>query len=1048
MRKALKLIGFIVSILVLFVVVASAAFYHLVRGGEFRRFLISEIEQQTELKLRLGEADLELGRILGIAFRDVALSESDNLQPAITAERITARVALLPLLERKLIVYELHLRKPTARLVRDKDGKVPLLDRLINLPFLKNNDFQFAVDLRAIKIADGGVDFYEQITDATPSTTRLRDLQLELDRVSGVARGEFLQKLVRPKAEADRPRGPALTFDLRTGVERNGNHTTARARGTLVFPEQLELEKIWLNAETWITDIPASMIQAYAGRLMPVGAISGTLNSRLQVEGLLRERLRLQGEVVFNNLAADAPEVFAVPLTLGDGRIELDVSWRPRRWDLSRLELRSKELKLGLKSVVSWTDNRDPHVQLDLVCPSLAVAAVKKYLPMKWINSPRIESLVSSLQQGELRLGKAGINAKLSEITQMAKTGFDERIWADAELRDVGASFPGGYLPLRRIQGRVALQRGLLAFDGVTGDYGQSRLTNVYGSYGFSATAPGSLRLNVHGDVDLAELREQLKQGFLPAQVTKLAASIDDMAGRGKLDLAVKRSAESAAELTGTITLDGARLQLDTISLSEIRGQLAITPREIKTEKVRALLSGSPIQIQLGLQDYVEGRGTFDLLVDSPGVKAGVITRLLLPSGSLQDPGVVRGSVRYHGAIGTKDGRTLTGTLDLADVQLATELLLQPLKGLNGRIKIDAAGIDFQNIKGLVVGFPANFSGRWRFSEKPQLLFDFAAPNLDLSFLSSQIDPESTDFYANLQAEGRVVLARGRVQELEFSDFKSDVVIDRRVWRLNSITLRSAGGSLQGLATIVDRPDITSFDVTPKIQAVPVTTFLKWFDLTNADMTGRVNLIGNLQSIGKDGAQRKENLTGSFSLRIEDGTLQRLRVLIQILNLLDLSRWFTFQMPDFSKQGIRFRSITGDFKVVKGVYATENLLIDSDDLRITGAGKIDVPRDALDFVVAVRPFAGIDTAIHYIPLVGRGIAAIKNSFLVASFNIKGSIDDPTITPAPLSTLSEVFLGLLGIPKSVIGFGGDEKPHESIKEPSTKPASERIPARSK
>ena len=1044
MRKALKLIGFIVSILLLFVVVVSVAFYHLIRGGEFRRFLISEIEQKTELKLRLGEADLEVGRILGIGFRDVALSESDNLQPAITAGRITARVALLPLLERKLIVYELHLRKPTARLVREKDGKVPLLDRLVNLPFLKNNDFQFALDLRAIKIADGEVDFYEQITDGTPSTTRLRDLQLELERVNGVALREFLQKLVRPKA--DRPRGPALTFDLRTGVERDGNHTTARARGTLVFPgEQLEIQKIWLNAETWVTDIPGSMIRAYAGHRMPVGSVSGTLNSHLHVEGSLKERLHLQGELVFNNLTADAPELFSVPLTLGDGRIELDASWHPQRWDLSRLEFRSKELKLGLKSIVSWTDNRDPHVQLNLVSPSLSVAVIKKYLPMKWINSPRIESLVSSLRQGDLRLSKAGINAKLSEITAMAKTGFDERIWADAELRDVGASFPGGYLPLRRVQGRVALERGLLAFERVTGDYGQSRLTNVYGSYGLSAGAPGSLQLHVQGDVDLAELREQLKQGFLPAQVTNVASSIEDMGGRGKLDLAVNRTAESAAQVTGTIILDGARLQLDTFSLSEIRGDLAITPSEIKAEKVRALLSGSPIQIQLALQDYVDGHGTFDLLVDSPGVKAGVITRLLLSTGSLQDPGVVRGIVRYRGSIGTKDGRTFTGTLDLADVQLATEPLLQPLKGLNGRIKIDEAGIDFQNVKGLVVGFPANFSGRWRYSQKPQLLFDFAAPNLDLSFLSSQIDPESTDFYANLQAEGRIVLARGRVKELEFSDFKSDVVIDRRVWRLNNTTLRSAGGSIQGLATIADRPDTASFNVTPKIQAVPVATFLKWFDLTNADMTGRVNLIGNLQSIGKDGAERKQNLTGSFSLRIEDGTLQRLRILIQILNLLDLSRWFTFQMPDFGKQGIRFRSITGDFKVANGVYSTENLLIDSDDLRITGAGKIDVPRDALDFVVAVRPFAGIDTAIHYIPLVGRGIAAIKNSFLVASFNIKGSIDDPTIAPAPLSTLSEVFLGLLGIPKSVIGFGGDEKADESIKEQSTKPAKERIPA---
>ena len=151
-----------------------------------------------------------------------------------------------------------------------------------------------------------------------------------------------------------------------------------------------------------------------------------------------------------------------------------------------------------------------------------------------------------------------------------------------------------------------------------------------------------------------------------------------------------------------------------------------------------------------------------------------------------------------------------------------------------------------------------------------------------------------------------------------------------------------------------------------------------------------------------------------------------MRIVVQILNLLDLSRWFTLQLPDLTKQGIRFRAITGDFKVTKGVYSTENLIVDSGDLRMTGAGKIDVPRDEVDFVVAVRPFAGIDTAMSYIPLLGRGVAAIKNSFLVASFNITGRIDDPTITPAPLGTLSEWFWGVLGIPKNIVGWGEGEK----------------------
>jgi uncharacterized protein YhdP len=247
--------------------------------------------------------------------------------------------------------------------------------------------------------------------------------------------------------------------------------------------------------------------------------------------------------------------------------------------------------------------------------------------------------------------------------------------------------------------------------------------------------------------------------------------------------------------------------------------------------------------------------------------------------------------------------------------------------------------------------------------------------------------------------------------------------------------MRSAGGSVQGEATITDKPGITIFSLVPKIQDVQVQAFLRWFEITNTEITGKVNFTGHVETMGKEGAERKKNLNGAFALRIEDGTIRRLRILVQLLNLLDLSRWFTFRLPDLTKEGIRFRRISGDFKVTKGVYSTENLLVDSDDLRMTGSGKIDVPGDAVDFVVAVRPFAGIDSGLNYIPLIGTGIAAIKNSFLVASFNIKGSIDDPTITPAPFGTLSEWFWGVLGIPKKMISFpGADNKTPSSPSSP--------------
>jgi uncharacterized protein YhdP len=362
----------------------------------------------------------------------------------------------------------------------------------------------------------------------------------------------------------------------------------------------------------------------------------------------------------------------------------------------------------------------------------------------------------------------------------------------------------------------------------------------------------------------------------------------------------------------GRITLDGARIRLNDFPLTEVRGEIALTATEIKAEKVRALLSGSPVQIQLAVKDYATESGVFDLVVDSPGVRASVVARLLLSSGSLQDPGIVR--VRFASGRWARRRAGGSPASDLANVQLAVAVL-QPLRGAMA-VLYRRAGIDFQNL-GLLVGLPAGFNGRWRFAQKPQLLFDFTAPNLDLSYFYSQLNPEATEFYANLQGVGKLTLGQGRIKAFQFSDLKADVTIDRKVWRLGNIVARSGGGALQGSAIFTDQPGILGVSVEPKIQGVPLQSVLDWFEAGKAEMTGKVDLTGKLAWMGKDAAERKRSVEGSFNLRIEDGTIGRMRWVVQILNFLDLSRWFTLQAPDLGKQGIRFRAVTGDFKVAK-----------------------------------------------------------------------------------------------------------------------------------
>jgi uncharacterized protein involved in outer membrane biogenesis len=1021
MKKLLKLCVFFAATSILLVIIGSLAVYHLLRIGEFRRFLISQVEQQTRLEVQLGEGDFNIGWIAGIGFHDLRLSEPAAAQPLLTAERITARVALLPLLQRRLIFYDVRLLKPAAQVVREHDGRIPLLDKLLSLPFLqqKNRDYEF--DLRAIKIQQAHLHLIDRLPDGDPVSFRLRDLDAEIERLGGRQLSELIQGVL--KTEKKPPPGTALQVALKGTLEKDSQNSSLSLQGKLVLPQDaFEFRNAWWSADIKSNDLPANVLIEYGRGRIPFKSMSGRLAQQLHVEGRPSERLQISGDVEFKQLGIDEPELFATPLNLGDGKVSFAAEWTPRRLAFSQLTIRSGDVSVSIKGEVRSTTD-DSHLRLQLSASPLPITALRKFIPIKLIASSQLESLLASIQEGELNLKKAGIDSSLAQMRHWAETGVGKGIWFEAELRNLGMKLNReGALTLRDVQGHITLENNLITLTDINGNYGNSRLINVAGTYALYERA---LNLQARGDLDLAELREQSVSGVFPVQL-KMVADIQELSGRARAEVSLQQLKETPPQITGRLALDNAQLRKDDFLLSQLRGDINFTGAEIKAEKMSATISGSPIQIGFLVKNYVSEDGVFDVSVDSTGLKSGIITRLLLSSGSVNDPGIVRGSLRYQGSLTNKDKRSFTGNLDLVDVQLATPPLLQPIRALNGKIKMDESGIDFQNVRGVLVGFPSAVSGRWRYAERPQLVFDFTAPSLDLTYLLSQVDAESSEFYANLQARGRIAVANGKIKAIEFGDLKSDVTLERRVWRLSNLTARAAGGTVQAKASIEDRPDTLSIRADSQIRRVPIQSFLRWFDMTTTEMSGAVNLTGNLETVGKDDAERKRNLNGAFNLKIEEGIIHRMRILVQILNLLDLSRWFTLQLPDLTKDGIRFRSIAADFKVNKGVYFTQNLVVDSDDLRMTGTGIIDVPKDNIDFIVAVRPFAGIDTAINHIPLLGRGIAAIKNSFLVASFNIKGPIDEPTITPAPLGTLSEWFWGVLGIPKNAIGLGDNPK----------------------
>jgi uncharacterized protein YhdP len=1043
MKKFLKIVAFLGAGLLLVFAVALVAFYHLIQVGEFRRFLVGEFEQHTGLKVEVGEAEVEMGRVMGISFHDFTLRESEEGRAVITAPRIVIRVALLPLLERKLVFYGVRLYEPRLQVARDEQGKMPWLDPLVNLSFHRQQAAQFSIDLREIGIEKGDFVFVDHLAGTEAVTTRFQDIDLNLQRVRTKGLLGWALRLKSPGG--GRPQ-EGIRFKLRTIVDRSGRKTDLAATGRALFPETpLDIRKARIEADLESQALPAALLWEYYGRPLADSAPRGNLAYRVRWEGSLSEGAHLKGEVRFAGLEADAQSIFPSPLKLGDGRLDLALDWKPREVRIQRADLRSADLTFALQGSVHSPDGRDPQIDLHLTTPFLSLAAARHFVPVKLFNSPRLENLLASIRHGEIKFARADVSGKLSELRRLFEPGQEERLSLEAQVREAGGDFGADPpLPLRGFSGQIVLEKGVLGYKNFKGLVGQSRLTEINGTHRGALSGAGKLELRIKGDTDLAQFSEMTRFGLLPPAAAKMAGAVQELAGGAKLDLLVRTDLASSYEYQGVVALDAVHFRIGETTLSQLKGDLIFSPTEIRSEQAAALLGGSPIQLRLQLKNFAADQGTFDLAVDSSGLKASEALRLLLSLDAPQSPGVVRGAVRYQGSLAAPENRKLTGSLELVGVQIPLKVFSQPFNEVHGRVRLDGKTIDLQGVRALAGGYPFSLNGRWVNGDKPMLLFSLSAPEMDIAYiLPRQVTPDQ-EWYDRLQVRGKILLDNGRYEKFSFSDFKSDLVLERRIWRLENFFARSQGGTVEGAGSFDDHPDKQLFGAEPDIKGVPVKELLGWFDVGTTEITGKVQIAGKLEFSGKTAAEKKRNLNGAFRLRIEDGVARRFQLLVRILSFLDLSRWFTLRLPNASQEGIHFRSVSADVKVAQGVYSTQNLFVDGDDLRITGAGELDGPKGEVNFVIAVRPFPGLDTAANYIPILGTGLAAIKNSFLVASFNVRGPINDPSITPAPLSTLSEYFFGVLAIPKGLIGLPttGEPKPNSDPKpSPDQTPAAE-------
>lgn len=155
------------------------------------------------------------------------------------------------------------------------------------------------------------------------------------------------------------------------------------------------------------------------------------------------------------------------------------------------------------------------------------------------------------------------------------------------------------------------------------------------------------------------------------------------------------------------------------------------------------------------------------------------------------------------------------------------------------------------------------------------------------------------------------------------------------------------------------------------------------------------------------------SLQGQLITRLKGGSLSHYPALIRLFGLLGAPAQ-PYRLPDLTRERMPYRKITADITVKDGIMHTTNLLLDSQVMRLTGVGQLRVADQHVALDLAVRPLQVLEQGIRRIPLLGR-ILPKTQSLAVTRFDMEGPWDDPTISVAPVKSLSHTLRDLLLLP---------------------------------
>ena len=398
--------------------------------------------------------------------------------------------------------------------------------------------------------------------------------------------------------------------------------------------------------------------------------------------------------------------------------------------------------------------------------------------------------------------------------------------------------------------------------------------------------------------------------------------------------------------------------------------------------------------------------------------------------------------LKWLGRVENWIGALKEGEIRLKAIDLQHREIPVPLSHFEGFIFIAPGQIRFDELKGKVGDSPVTVSGTLfqrapsssvssqkvgkgsGLPESGRLSFQISSPQLDLDPLFPKKEGASPasferirDGLSDWSIEGRIKIDKGKYRSLRWQDLLAEMkTIDGTLF-IHPFQFKGDGGDFWGEGWIKPTEKGIRIEIKPRFSNMEARAFLRTLFEKGEDervmITGRVHIDkAELRGEGENFQRMKESLNGGLRFEMENGAIERFNILSKIFSILNVSQLLKGRLPDLATKGLPYRQILGNFYVMDGVATTDDFMVDSDAMRVTLLGKIDLGRNLIDVRIGVHPLVTIDTILSSVPIAGYILMGEDKGFISYFYQVKGNLDDPKIEAIPFKIVEESTWGII------------------------------------